>query len=123
MAIKKVMVVDDSKTICKLVKMSLELTGDYIIVEAKNGLGGIQKMADEKFDLIITDLRMPKMNGLEFISYVKKNSKLKDVPVVILTTEGSEEDKKRGLELGAVDYIVKPFQPLILQKIVKKLIG
>jgi two-component system chemotaxis response regulator CheY len=71
-------------------------------------------------DLIITDINMPDINGLELISYVRKNPNYQDVPLIIISTEGSEKDRQKGLMLGANEYLVKPFDPSQLMKLVSK---
>jgi len=106
---KNVLIVEDSKSIRSMMRVLLEEAGDYFFVEAGNGFEALKALPTRRFDLIITDINMPDINGLELISYVKSNPTYRDIPLIIVSTEKSEEDKKRGLALGAVGYIVKPF--------------
>ena len=77
----------------------------------------------EKMDLIITDINMPDINGLELINFVKTNDAYKNIPMIIVTTEKSEEDKQRGMTIGADAYITKPFKPNELQEMVRRLLS
>ncbi len=113
----KILVVDDSATVRKLISNILK-GANYETVEAVDGVDALEKLAQEDIDLIIADLNMPRMNGLELIKTIRKDPLYSDIPIVMLTTEGSEEDKKRGFEAGANVYLVKPAPPsLILYKI------
>ncbi len=113
----KILVVDDSATVRKLI-INILKGADYETVEAVDGVDALEKLAQEDIDLIIADLNMPRMNGLELIRTIRKDPVYSDIPIVMLTTEGSEEDKKRGFEAGANVYLVKPAPPsLILYKI------
>ncbi len=113
----KILVVDDSSTVRKLI-INILKGADYETVEAVDGVDALEKLAQEDIDLIIADLNMPRMNGLELIRTIRKDPVYADIPIVMLTTEGSEEDKKRGFEAGANVYLVKPAPPsLILYKI------
>ncbi len=106
---KNVLIVEDSKSIRSMMRVLLEEAGDYFFVEAGNGFEALKALPTRRFDLIITDINMPDINGLELIGYVKSNPTYRDIPLIIVSTEKSEEDKKRGLALGAVGYVVKPF--------------
>ncbi len=117
---KTVLVVDDSETIRKLVSVSLRVLGGCITVEAQDGLEAIERLNQNSVDLVVTDLRMPRLTGLELISYMKNDPKHQKTPIILLTTEGSEEDKRKGLTLGANEYLMKPFQPRLLQTTVAK---
>ncbi len=113
----KILVVDDSATVRKLISNILK-GANYETVEAVDGVDALEKLAQEDIDLIIADLNMPRMNGLELIRTIRKDPLYSDIPIVMLTTEGSDEDKKRGFEAGANVYLVKPAPPsLILYKI------
>jgi len=104
-----IMVVDDSSTTRSLIASHLLESGDYDIVEAASGFEALKVLPTRTVDLIITDINMPDINGLELISFVRDNPIYRHIPTIIITTEDSEEDRKRGMELGAVEYIVKPF--------------
>jgi two-component system chemotaxis response regulator CheY len=117
---KNVLIVEDSKAIRSLIRVSLEEGGGYFFVEAGNGFEALKTLPSRRFDLIITDINMPDINGLELIGYVKSNPAYRDIPLIIVSTEKSEEDKKRGLALGAVGYVVKPFTKEDLRTMVVK---
>jgi two-component system chemotaxis response regulator CheY len=115
---KNVLIVEDSKAIRSMIRVSLEETGGYFFVEAGNGFEALKTLPTRPFDLIITDINMPDINGLELISYVKSNPTYRAIPLIIVSTEKSEEDKKRGLALGAAGYVIKPFTKAQLQEMV-----
>lgn len=117
---KNVLIVEDSKAIRSLMRVALEEAGDFFAVEANNGFNALKLLPTRGFDLIITDINMPDINGLELISFVKSNSAYQNIPLIIVTTEKTEEDKKRGLALGATAYIVKPFRKEELINVVRK---
>jgi two-component system chemotaxis response regulator CheY len=77
----------------------------------------------EPFDLIVTDINMPDINGLELVSFAKNNDAYRSIPLVIVSTEGAERDRERGLELGADAYLVKPFEPESLREVVVDLLS
>lgn len=106
---KNVLVVEDSKAIRSMMRVALEEAGDFFAVEAGNGFEALKTLPTRRFDLIITDINMPDINGLELIGYVRSNPAYRDIPLVIVSTEKTDEDKKRGLALGASGYVVKPF--------------
>ena len=104
----KVLVVDDSKLIHKMFEMMLR---GFEMVHAMDGREGLQRLAEHAdIDLIFLDINMPHMNGLEFLEEVKRNEALAGIPVVIVSTEGKDEDTERALNAGAVAYIKKPFR-------------
>ncbi len=106
--IQKILVVDDSKLIHKMYEVMLR---SYALVYALNGREGLEKLAQTPdVDMVILDINMPELNGLEFLSHAKSNPALAKIPVVIVSTEGKEEDILRGLSAGASAYIKKPFQ-------------
>ncbi len=116
-----VLIVEDSKAIRSMIRVSLEEAG-FFAVEAGNGFEALKTLPTRRFDLIITDINMPDINGLELISFVKSNPEYKDIPLVIVSTEKSDEDKKRGLALGAAGYVVKPFTKNDLMSMVKSVL-
>lgn len=117
---KNVLVVEDSKSIRSMIRVSLEEAGGFFAVEAGNGFEALKTLPMRRFDLIITDINMPDINGLELIGYVKSNPAYRDIPLIIVSTEKSEEDKKRGITLGAAGYVVKPFKKEELMATVMK---
>ncbi len=96
------------------------LNRDLIAVE--NGLQALRVLPSEKFDLIVTDINMPNINGLELLAFVKKNPNHENTPVLVVTTEGAEKDREKGLALGASMYLVKPFERDELLAAVRKLL-
>jgi len=110
-----VLVVDDEERMAHFVRLNLEQDG-FHVVEAYRGLDAIQKMRDSMPDLILLDIMMPDIDGFEALQMIREIS---SVPVIMLTAKGEEEDKVRGLELGADDYITKPFSPRELTSRVK----
>jgi two-component system chemotaxis response regulator CheY len=93
------------------------------VTEADDGVDGLRKLASGKFDLILTDINMPIMDGLKLVSRVRGSESLRSIPIVIITTEGAAEDRSRALALGANAYITKPIQaPQVIAK-VKELLG
>jgi two-component system chemotaxis response regulator CheY len=120
---KKILVVEDSPMTRSLIISSLEEVGDYTIIEAANGFQALRKLPEMPPDLVITDINMPDINGLEVVRFVKQSENFKHIPVIIVTTEGRDVDKERGLRLGADKYLVKPFEPDQLQQFVKELLG
>ncbi len=104
------LVVEDSPTMRQLISFALRRFSDCRIVEAVDGADALRKMAYEKVDVILTDINMPIMDGLKLVSVVRSNATTRRIPIVIITTEGAEEDRKRGLSLGADAYISKPIE-------------
>ncbi len=119
--LKKVLVVDDSALIHQMYKMVL-MRYKCDIIDALNGQEGLDKLAkNPDANLILLDINMPLMNGLEFIKKLKDLGKYDDIPIIIVSTEGKEEDTMRGLALGAKGYVKKPFQPSDLHTLIEKL--
>ena len=105
---QKVLVVDDSRLIHKMFEVMLR---DFELVHAADGLEALQKLGEHAdIELILLDINMPNMNGLEFLDKIKQDAALADIPVIIVSTEGKEEDTIRGLQAGAAAYIKKPFR-------------
>jgi two-component system chemotaxis response regulator CheY len=119
---KNVLIVEDSKAIRSMIRVALEEAGGYFAVEAGNGFEALKALPAQRLDLIITDINMPDINGLELIGYVKSNPAYSTIPLIIVSTEKSEEDKKRGLALGASGYVVKPFMKEDLMAIVTRVL-
>ena len=120
---KTIMIVDDAASMRGLISMTLKNNG-YEVIEASDGKEAIKRLSSAgKVDLIITDLNMPNMDGIQFIKTVKGDSKYRFIPVVMLTTESQDAKKEEGRLAGAKAWIVKPFKPEVLVGVVKKIIG
>ena len=120
---KKILITEDSPTMRSLIISTLADLGDFEIVEAANGFEALRILPREKVDLVITDINMPDINGLELVSFVKNNPNYRSIPLFIISTEGRERDKEKGLALGADAYLVKPFAPEELQALVQRYLG
>ena len=120
---KKILITEDSPTMRSLLISSIEALEGYDIIEAASGFEAPRLLPREKVDLIITDINMPDINGLELISYVKNNPLYREIPLFIISTESSEKDLERGLALGADEYLTKPFNPMTLQDLIRRYIG
>ncbi|MBE0577729.1 MAG: response regulator [Desulfuromonadales bacterium] len=119
----KVLVVEDSPTMRQLIVFALKRIRGFQIVEANDGVDGLKKLSAEKFDLILTDINMPIMDGLKLVSMVRNDPNYKDTPIIVITTEGAIEDRERALALGANEYITKPIQTMKILETVKKLMS
>lgn len=120
---KTILIVEDSATTRALIRAVIEELGEFETVEASSGFEALKILPQQEYDLIITDINMPDINGLELINFVRNNSRYNHIPIIIVSTERSEEDKKRGMALGATAYVTKPFKSLELQEIIKKTIA
>lgn len=118
---KKILTIDDSSTVRKLVKFTLNSQGMQI-VEAENGVEALEVLKNNAVDAIILDINMPRMNGLEFLQKIKSEDNYAQIPVVMVTTEGQDEDKERAFALGAEKYIVKPFKPSQLLAVLEQVL-
>jgi two-component system chemotaxis response regulator CheY len=123
---KRVLILDDSRTIRTSVKYTLQKSG-YEVLLAENGVEGLKVLKEnssmsDRPQMIITDINMPKMNGIEFIKEVKKDRQFKFIPILVLTTESQAEMKNKGKEAGAAGWLVKPFSPEQLTGVVKRFV-
>ena len=117
----KVLIAEDERDIRELVGFTLTF-GGYQVVEVPNGAVAVEKAQEELPDLIILDVRMPKMTGYEACKKLKSMEKTKDIPVVFLSAKGQEQEVKQGMEVGALAYILKPFAPNDLLEQVSKIL-
>jgi len=106
----------------QLIAFALKRIRGVRIVEANDGVDGLKKLSTERFDLILTDINMPIMDGLKLVSLVRNDNNYKTIPIVVITTEGAQEDRERALALGANDYITKPIQPTKILEVAKSLL-
>jgi len=119
---KIALVVDDSPTMRQMVAFTLTNAG-FTVVEAEHGKDAVTKVAGgSKMDIVVTDLNMPEMDGLTLIKELRKMETFKFTPILMLTTESSEAKKKAGKEAGATGWIVKPFNPELLMKVIDKVL-
>jgi two-component system chemotaxis response regulator CheY len=117
--VKRILIVEDSATMRSLIASSLEeLAVPVKIVEARSGFEALRLLPRESFDLVVTDINMPDINGLELVSFMKSSDKHASIPLVIVSTESAERDVEKGLSIGADAYLVKPFDPEALRQIV-----
>jgi len=121
--VKTILIVEDSVTTRALIRAVIDELGDFETVEASSGFEALKMLPMQDYDLIITDINMPDINGIELISFVRSNPRYRLLPIIIVSTERSEEDKKRGMALGATAYVTKPFKSGELQEIIQKTIG
>jgi two-component system chemotaxis response regulator CheY len=122
MAEKKILAVDDSVSIRKSLSFILGQEG-FEVVEAEDGVDALEKAQAEKFSLIITDINMPRMDGIELTKQIRKTQGYKFTPIIALTTENQQEKMQEGKEAGATGWIVKPFTAEKLLAVVKKIVG
>jgi two-component system chemotaxis response regulator CheY len=122
--VQRILIVEDSETMRSLIVSCLEELGEPVkITEASSGFEALRYLPRDEFDLVVTDINMPDINGLELVSFVKNNEKYRGIPLVIVSTEGSDRDRDKGLELGADAYLVKPFDPELLRQVVRDLLA
>ncbi len=121
---QSILVVEDSATMRSLIASSLEeLGGPVKITEAPSGFEALRVLPRGPYDLIVTDINMPDINGLELVSFVKNSEAYRSIPLIIISTEGSERDREKGLGLGADAYVVKPFDPEQLREVARDLLA
>ena len=116
------LVVEDSPMMRQLVVFALGRLRNLSVTEADDGVDGLRKLASARYDIIVTDINMPIMDGLKLVKRVRSDPVHKDTPIVIITTEGSQEDRQRALQLGANAYITKPIQAPQVIATVKELL-
>ena len=116
---KRILTVDDSKTMRDMVSFTLKKAG-YEVGEAEDGRVALTVLAGSKFDLIITDLNMPNMDGISLIKNVRQDAKHRGVPILILTTESDDKKKGDGKAAGATGWLVKPFSPEKLIELIQR---
>lgn len=117
-----ILAVDDSKSLRQAVVFTLRRAG-FDVIEAEDGRDGLAKAATRKFDLVLTDQNMPNMDGLSLIRELRARTEYERVPILMLTTESSDEMKQKGRAAGATGWLVKPFDPDRLVAVVQKVIN
>ncbi|MEK6581412.1 MAG: response regulator [Nitrospirota bacterium] len=118
-----ILVVEDSPTMRQLISFAMKRIANSKVVEATDGVDALKKLSSEKIDLILADINMPVMDGLKLVSLVRGNAAYKSIPIIIITTEGAEEDKKKAIAIGANAYLPKPIQTQELIKLVNSIIS
>ncbi len=106
----RILIVEDSPTMRQLLAFALKRLKHTDVVEAQDGMDGLRKVTSDHFDLALVDINMPIMDGLKLISLIRGEETLQQMPIVVITTEGAEEDRQRALALGANEYLTKPIQ-------------
>ena len=119
---KQVLIVDDSSMTRSIIRTAVEDIDDLETVEVATGFEALKLLPSTGIDLIITDINMPDINGLELINFIKKDPRFNSIPLVIISTEKSEEDKQRGLKIGADSYLTKPFTAEEVQDTIRALL-
>jgi two-component system chemotaxis response regulator CheY len=122
MAQHRILIVEDSPTMRQLLVFALKRLQGVELVEARDGMDGLRKVTSDHFDLALVDINMPVMDGLKLIHLIRDEESLKGMPIVVITTEGAEEDRARALALGADEYLTKPVQANRVLAVVKGLL-
>ena len=120
---KKVLIVDDSPTIRRMVAASLQSLDDVLFGEASNGLEAIEMLVRGSVNLMILDLNMPDMHGLEVLQFIRAHEQFRRLPIIVLTTKYDPESRAAALESGASLYLTKPFEPAALRQHALSLLG
>jgi len=118
-----ILVVEDSPTMRQLISFAMKRISGSKVIEATDGVDALKKLSSEKIDLILADINMPVMDGLKLVSLARGNPSYKDIPIIMITTEGAEEDRKRALAIGANAYLTKPIQTQELIRLVNGFIS
>lgn len=117
---QRVLVVDDQAIIRRLLRAYLETVRQCEVAEAENGLEAVNLLLASRFDLLITDLMMPEMTGLELLYYVRNSPEVAALPVIMLTSQEDEPDRRKAVALGVNNYLVKPFNPLTMKEALER---
>lgn len=119
----RALVVDDSMQLRRSVMYALQRVGDVVCVEAQDGAEAIKKFQASKFDIVLTDINMPVLDGLKLIAHLRADPANAQLPIVVITTESAEEDRERALKLGASAYLIKPVKAQEVLDSVRDLLG
>jgi two-component system, chemotaxis family, chemotaxis protein CheY len=122
MARHRILIVEDSPTMRQLLVFALKRLKDVDIVEAQDGMDGLRKVSSDHFDLALIDINMPVMDGLKLISLIRGEDSLRQIPIIVITTEGANEDRERAIALGANEYLTKPIQANKVLRIAQSLL-
>ncbi len=119
----KILIVEDSQSTRSMIRSIIEDMGEeYTVYEAENGYEALKILPTEEFNIVVTDINMPDINGLELINFLRTTPRYKDTPVIIVSTERTEKDIQRGLALGAEAYITKPFKPEEIEETINRVL-
>jgi two-component system, chemotaxis family, chemotaxis protein CheY len=119
-----IIVVEDSPTMRQLISFAMKRIENAHVIEATDGVDALKKLSPEnRIDLILCDINMPVMDGLKLVSLVRSNAVYKDIPIIMVTTEGAEEDRNRALAIGATAYLAKPIKTQELIRMVNACLG
>lgn len=122
--LNKILIVDDSQLIHSMYRLVLNRYKNCKIVDAMDGLEALNVLSrEDDFNLILLDINMPVMNGLQFMEKIKNENIYKHIPIIVVSTEGKEEDTLRALQLGATGYVAKPFKPDMLYEQIEKILS
>jgi two-component system chemotaxis response regulator CheY len=118
----RILIVEDSPTMRQLLVFALKRLKGAELIEAQDGMDGLRKVSSDHFDLALIDINMPVMDGLKLIRLIRGEDNLKEMPIVVITTEGAQEDRERALALGANEYLTKPIQSNRVLQVVRSLL-
>jgi two-component system chemotaxis response regulator CheY len=119
---RRVLVVEDSAAMRGFITATLESAGSFRVTQAESGFHALRLLPRERFQLVISDINMPDINGLELVRFFREREEHRETPLILISTDGRDVDRERGLKLGADAYLVKPFQPEALLDLVDKLL-
>jgi len=120
---QRILIADDSATIRKMVRASLQTIEHIVFLEAGNGLEAIEQLAVVPVQLVVLDLNMPDMHGIEVLRFVRRHQQYRDLPVIVLTTRGDDSSRAIATEAGATTYMTKPFAPQALAATARTLLA
>ncbi|ATB49012.1 response regulator [Corallococcus macrosporus] len=118
----RALVVDDSQAMRRSIMYALQRLTGVVCTEAQDGAEGLKKLTQGRFDLVLTDINMPLMDGLKLISHIRQTAEHRGVPIIVVTTEGAAADRERAMKLGASAYLVKPVQAKVVLDTVRELL-
>ncbi|QDE84376.1 response regulator [Myxococcus xanthus] len=118
----RALVVDDSQAMRRSIMYALQRLSGVVCTEAQDGAEGLKKLTQGRFDLVLTDINMPLMDGLKLISHIRQATEYRNVPIIVVTTEGATADRERAMKLGASAYLVKPVQAKVVLDTVRDLL-
>jgi len=119
----KVLVVDDSPTMRQFIIFALQRLPGLQIDEAGDGVAALKQLSSEKYDLLLTDINMPMMDGLKLVGLIRNDAMYARLPIIVISTEGSEVTRERAISTGANEYITKPLQTARLIEVVRRLLN